>query len=309
MGRWQDRPELLRDSSFGPGLDVSGLTLESFSLYNGTMDKAAESAESGTGLLKRCVDWFSRAWRLLATAFSFVVFGFLASMLGLVVIPLVKISGAGTEKQEFRIQSMIRNVARFYLFMIQALGIFTIRCEGKEKLREPGLLVVANHPTLLDALVLISHMPQVDCVVKERYFHDPFLGAAAQGAGYIPSGDGPTVVDACVDRLEKGRSIIIFPEGTRSPVRSLGSFNRGTAHISIRSQRHPIPVVIHCEPPGLYRGQKWWHVSEKRLELTLRVGEPLLPPGSAEENVSRSRAARALTDSMHLYFKRELAVV
>jgi hypothetical protein len=69
-----------------------------------------------------------------------------------------------------------------------ALAKLAHRAEG---LSQRGQLIVANHPTLLDALLLMSPMPQADCVAKERYYRHPFLGSAARGAGYIVSRDGP----------------------------------------------------------------------------------------------------------------------
>jgi 1-acyl-sn-glycerol-3-phosphate acyltransferase len=157
---------------------------------------------------------------------------------------------------------------------------------------------VANHPTLLDALVLMSQMPQADCVVKQRYFDHPFLGGIARSAGYIPSRDGPELVADCVERLVRGRSLMIFPEGTRSPVDELGPFQRGAAHIALRAGRDPLPVAITCDPPTLYRGKPWWDVPERRFDLTLRVGEPLPVKEAVAEHVSRGAAARALTAFM-----------
>jgi 1-acyl-sn-glycerol-3-phosphate acyltransferase len=258
---------------------------------------------------KRFLRLLSRAWRIAATGFAFVLLGFVASVLGLIVIPIIRLWPNGSRSREFRVQALIRILVRFYLFILQAMGTCTIRFEGRERLWEPGLLVVANHPTLLDALLLMSEMPQVDCVVKRRYFHDRFLGAASQGAGYIPSGDGPSMVEACVERLKQGRSIMIFPEGTRSPVNGLGSFTRGAAHVSIRAEKNLVPVTILCNPPTLHRGRKWWDVPERRFELILKVGDPFVPHTASEEALSRGRAARDLTESLYHYYERELAIV
>lgn len=286
-----------------------GLTLGKFSLYNGAMKNDAELPGDAVFSVKRFFRLFSRVWRIAATGFAFALLGLLASVLGLIVIPIMRLWPDESQSREFRIQALVRILVRFYLFMLQALGTCTIRFEGKERLWEPGLLVVANHPTLLDALLLMSEMPQVDCVVKRRYFHDRFLGAAAQGAGYIPSGDGPAMVEACVERLKQGRSIMIFPEGTRSPVNGLGSFTRGAAHVSIRAEKNPVLVTILCNPPTLHRGRKWWDVPERRFELILKVGDPLVPPTVSHEALSRGRAARDLTESLYHYYERELAIV
>lgn len=250
-----------------------------------------------------------RAWRVVATALGFVLLGLQLSVLGLVVIPLIRLLPGDGRAQQFRAQYCIHANVRVYLFAIQAMGICTIGCEGREKLREPGILVVANHPTLLDALALMAHMPQVDCVVKERYFHDRFLRRSAKGAGYIPSGDGPTMVDVCVERLRAGRSLIIFPEGTRSPVNELGPFARGAAHIALRAGKCPVPVTIQCEPSTLHRGQHWWEVPDRRFELTLAVGDPMVIRDFVDGEDNRGRAARELTTSLRSYFERKLVIV
>jgi 1-acyl-sn-glycerol-3-phosphate acyltransferase len=251
--------------------------------------------------------WY--AWRVVVTAFAFVLFGVLSVALGLMILPLMALLPGDSRVREFRAQFCIRGVTRVYLFVIQALGTCTIDYKGSEKLREPGILVIANHPTLLDALALIAQMPQADCVVKEGFFRNRFLGLAAKGAGYIPSGHGPAMVKMCVERLRAGRSIIIFPEGTRSPANELGAFTRGAAHIALRAEKCPIPVTIRCNPSALHHGQKWWQVPEQRFALTLAVGDPLAVDHVAKELANRGQAARSLTELWHSYFERQVTVV
>jgi 1-acyl-sn-glycerol-3-phosphate acyltransferase len=191
--------------------------------------------------------------------------------------------------------------------------VMEFRSSGTERLRQPGLLVVANHPTLIDGIVLMSLMPQADCVVKASHYRNPFLGAAAKGAGYIPNLDGPSLTEECAARLRRGRSVIIFPEGTRSPVDGLGSFARGTSHIALRANSDPVPVTIKCEPATLYRESPWWNVPERRFTYTVTVGEPLsivdaLPDDLPEGPAARPRRARALTRTLQNYFERHVVL-
>jgi 1-acyl-sn-glycerol-3-phosphate acyltransferase len=261
------------------------------------------------GLIRQPAERLWYAWRVMVTAFSFALFGILSVGLGLVILPLMALLPGEARVREFRAQSFIRGMTRFYLFVIQALGTCTIGYQGSEKLREPGILVIANHPTLLDALALIAQMPQADCVVKEGFFRNRLLGLAAKGAGYIPSGHGPAMVKICAERLRAGRSVIIFPEGTRSPADELGAFTRGAAHIALRANKCPIPVTIYCNPPTLHHGQKWWQVPEQRFSLALAVGEPLAITDFTQERASRGQAARSLTELWHSYFERQVTVV
>lgn len=245
----------------------------------------------------------SRAWRILGTGLAFAWLGLACLLLSVVVFPVLWLLPGRPEQRQIRAQQAIHAAIRGYLRGVQALGVLRVRCRGAERLREPGSLVVANHPTLLDALVLMAYMPQADCVVKQRYYDNFFLGGPARAAGYIPSRSGPEVVEACVERLVRGRSLIIFPEGTRSPVGSLGPLQRGAAHIALRAGRDPLPALITCSPPTLYHGQAWWDVPERRFDLEVVVGEPLRVKEVVGTGTSRGRAVRVLTESLRHYFE------
>ena len=256
----------------------------------------------------RLMQLASRGWRISATGFAFVEAGILSLLLAASVPVLHRLPG-GRERAELRIQRAIHWLTRFYLGGLSLLGAFRVRCNDREKLQRPGILVIANHPTLLDAWALMSQMPQADCIVKERYYENFFLGRAARGAGFILSRDGPGLVDECVERLRRGRSLIIFPEGTRSPELELGPFTRGAAHIALRSGCDPIPVTLRCDPATLYHGRAWWDVPESTPILTLTVGDPLPIKDVVESEMSRGRAARALTTHFRETFERQLAGV
>ena len=250
----------------------------------------------------------SRGWRILATGFAFAEAGILSLLLAAVALVLHKLPG-GRERAELRTQHAIHWLTRFYLGGAGLMGVFRVRCSDREKLRRPGILVVANHPTLLDAWALMSQMPQADCIVKGRYYRNLFLGGSARGAGFIPSRDGPGLVDECVDRLRRGRSLIIFPEGTRSPKGELGPFTRGAAHIALRSGCDPILVTLRCHPATLYHGRAWWDVPDRTPILTLTVGDPISVKDIVDTEMSRGRAARALTAYFRESFERQLARV
>ncbi len=235
--------------------------------------------------------------------------GIASLLLSLVLPSSLRLLPGGRERQELRAQRAIHWSVRAYLRALRILRVLRVDCAGEERLREPGTLVVANHPTFLDVLVLMSVMPQADCVVKERYYENPLFGGVARAAGYIPSRDGPRVVAACVERLIGGRSVIIFPEGTRSPLNGLGPFHRGAAHMALRTGRDLVPVTVRCTPPTLYHGQPWWDVPERRFDLTLSVGEPIRVKDVIGEPSGFGQAARALTASMREYFEKRVAGV
>lgn len=265
---------------------------------------ADAAALASSGRLRRGI---SRAWRILRTGIAFSSFGTLSLILAVFAMPLLRLLPGTPREKEIRCQRALHWFVRVFMRGMRILRVARIRAEGAEKLLEPGQLIVANHPTLLDAILLLCLMPQADCVIKGSHFENAFLGGSARGAGYIPNRDGPSLVADCAERLVQGRSLIIFPEGTRSPVGELGTFARGAAHIALRSGRDPIPVTIRCDPATLYRGKAWWDVPERMFTLSIHVGDPLSIKDIVDSSMSRSRAARAVTVELHDYFEREVA--
>ncbi len=202
--------------------------------------------------MTRQLSW---AWRVVGTGASFVVFGLGGLALAGLVFPILRRLPGETRDREFRCQLAVHHCFRFFVRFMAMLGVNEVELRGVDSLRQPGQLVVANHPTLLDVVFLIALMPQADCVVKAEAWSNPFMRGAVRGAGYLPNDLGDRLVDVCAERLRAGRSLVLFPGGTRDPKGEIGSFRRGAAHIALRSGRPLRPVFIGCEPPSLMRGQ------------------------------------------------------
>jgi 1-acyl-sn-glycerol-3-phosphate acyltransferase len=264
------------------------------------------SGQAPRGVVARTVVAVSRGWRIFATGLSFVSFGLLSVVLAATVMPLLRIMPGSEEAKVIRAQRAIHSFVRVFLRWLEILQVGRFEASGAGRLREPGHLIVANHPSLLDAMLLISLMPQADCVIKGSHLENPFMGGAARGAGFIPNWEGPSLVDACAERLMQGRSVIIFPEGTRSPVGDLGRLARGAAHIALRAGRDPIPVTIRCDPATLSRGIAWWDVPRHRFTLSANVGDPLLVKDFVTPSMTPALAARAVTRGLREHFESEL---
>ncbi len=244
--------------------------------------------------------------RILGTGASFAFFGIGALALGLVAFPVLALTSRTRELRERRMQRLIHGSFRVFVAFMQGVGVLRVELLHPERLRDgtPGLLI-ANHPTLIDYVLLVSRLPQADVVVKRAHWSNPFVGGVVRGAGYLPNDTGEETVEACVERLRAGRTVLLFPEGTRSPKGELGPFQRGAAHVALAAGVDALPVTIHCHPPGLMRGQAWYDVPERRMQITLDVGEPLATnPGTAP----RGRASRALTAAYREYFEKGLGL-
>lgn len=251
---------------------------------------------------------FMRAWLVIALAVSFTTFGLGSLLLAWIVIPACRLMRGSSAARDLRVQRCIHWALRGVLAQVRVLGLARLHWLNRARIREAGpCLIVSNHPTLIDVVILLAALPQADCVVKRASWNNRFLGPVVRGAGYIPN-DGPTeLLQACVDRLEEGRTVILFPEGTRSHPGTLGSFKRGAAHVSLTSGCPLVPVAITCEPPGLGKGTAWYASVKHRMSITMSVLKPISAVlADTWSDGRRSVAARELTESLRRRIETEL---
>ncbi|MDR2215710.1 MAG: 1-acyl-sn-glycerol-3-phosphate acyltransferase [Nevskiaceae bacterium] len=181
---------------------------------------------------------------------------------------------------------------------MRLFGVLRFELVGVERLRRPGLVIVANHPTLLDVVFLLSVVPNATCIVRAGLSNNPFTRAAVRSAGYVCNDWGVELVDACVDALCAGSSLIVFPEGTRTNPLQAQKWHRGAANVALRVGRPLTPVTISCEPPSLRKGEPWWHVPPRRMYFSIRVLDDLPVVGESARLGGDVNAARGLTDQL-----------
>ena len=247
-----------------------------------------------------------RAWHFVASAIAFALFGFGGVLLPLFVFPLLQALPGSREQRQRRCQRAVQRCFRLYLEIIEAIGVVRMRVDGAEELREPGQLVVANHPTLLDAVFLISLMPQADCVAKQATWSNPFMRGVVTATGYISNDLGVELVEECARRLRAGRSVLLFPEGTRSPKGGLGPFQRGALHVALRAGKPLRTVVLTCAPPALMRGRKWWQMPTERLAIGVDARATLDPAAWVAPGMSRGVAARQVSAALRDFYAKAL---
>ena len=253
------------------------------------------------------VDAFDRGWRLFGTALSFIAFGVGGLLLRVLVFPLVRLFSRDREALERRARALIRASFAGHVWVMHRLGVMTYEIRGIERLHRRGLLVLANHPTLVDVVLLVSRLPDADCVVKSRLANNPFTRGPVRATVYICNDTGAGLVEDCIASVRSGRNLLIFPEGTRTPAdEPLGPLQRGAANIAVRGRLDVTPVVIRCEPRTLGKGEKWYRVPARRFHLCVDVLPDLPVAPFLEEGSTEPLAARRLTAALGDIFRGEL---
>lgn len=248
---------------------------------------------------------FCYIWRLIGTGLAFVEIFTGAIIASTLLLPILALL-PGNKK--LRAQWIILKMFRFYLSSLEFFGLIDIHVYGKEKLtKSSGAMIVANHPTLLDTVVLMALVPKAQCIVKNTLFSHPFLGGMIRHAGYIRNDlEADDLVEACRTSLEEGSNLIIFPEGTRTPKGTLPHFKRGFAHLALMTRARITPVLINCAPPTLGKGVKWWQIPATKPVLTLWVNEDI-DTGTNYLYPSRGLNARKLVKDLELYYENKLS--
>jgi 1-acyl-sn-glycerol-3-phosphate acyltransferase len=120
-------------------------------------------------------------------------------------------------------------------------------------------VIVCNHRSYLDSILLISLYEKHNTIVKSRLLDIPFFGRMLQWSGYIPSSAEGRFADMLIQRLERmdafladGGNLIVFPEGTRSSNGRLGRLNKGAFKIARRC-RAPIEVLFIRNTDRMFR--------------------------------------------------------
>ena len=245
-------------------------------------------------------------WRLFATGFCFSVFGLGGLLLWVLVFPVLRVFSG--DRCSVRIQWVIHKSFAAFLWLMESVGIMRMQVSGAEKLRDcAGALVLANHPTLIDVVVLISLMPKANCVVKQALWLNPFLGGVVRAAGYVSNSDSDRLIDECAVALKSGRSLVVFPEGTRTRMGDALEFQRGAAYVALRSNAPILPVLIDCRPRTLTKCKKWYQIPPSRFRLRVRVLDPIPVDRWGEWEGMQTIAARKLTRAFEAFFVRELS--
>lgn len=227
------------------------------------------------------------------------IFLFMAT--GIVVCPacilLRKVAGKSIRPSTG--QHLIHWLFRNWLKVSTALGAFNVQIDDEEKLRNlRGTIIAPNHPSELDAIYLLSFIPNAICVMRASLMQRSYLGGAARLAGYITNDQGPTLVRDGIEKIREGENLLIFPEGTRTRAQAVNPFKHGFALIATKTGA-PIQTIL-IEQEGRYLSKEFPLFSPARLPITVRItlGEVFTP--------QEGENAPALAGRMEEYFRSNL---
>lgn len=242
----------------------------------------------------------NRFWRWFATGIFFVFFGLGGLVLSLLWFTLLRLVIRDPERLHAITLNSIKNSFRLFLNLLRLVGVLDYRIEGAELFKQDrGCLVIANHPSLLDYVLLASAMPRCDCIVKQALLKNPFVRGVIRSAGYLVNAESESLLRACEERLSAGGTILIFPEGTRTVQGKEITLQRGAANIALRTGCDIRLVHIACDPPMLTKQGRWYNIPPVKPQFVIKVKGKIVTQTFIEANdISPAMAARRLTQHL-----------
>lgn len=225
------------------------------------------------------VDRLVRVGRGLGVALAILIFWGGGFVLAWLVVPYLALSEREPLARRRKMQRVVAGAWAWFLRWCERTTIYRARYLGALPAEGPCVLV-ANHPSLLDVTAIIARVPHACCVVKSSLVDSPLVGRLLRACGHVAAGDGTLmagvgVLDAVRERLQEGFPVLIFPEGTRSPLGGMHRFRRGAFEIAQRAGVPVVPLFLRCDPPALGKGTPLWRHPRRCPTLTVELDPAL----------------------------------
>ena len=230
--------------------------------------------------------------------FAMTVFGVGAVILAVFVFPFIRLFTLRRKDFGVVARAYVSHTFRVFLGFLNLLHVSIRKVENEDDYRNiHSKIIIANHPSLLDFVYIMSFVPNSTCIVRGGLTKTPLRGVIKQA--YITN--TTTFEDMCVEckkLTDMGCNVIIFPEGTRTPRHGKNNYKKGAARIALYCGCDVQPIFIGgSDKYGLGKHDPLW--SYNHVEPYLYDFKKL-PVISIDEykDLSEPIAAKRLTDKM-----------
>ena len=198
-----------------------------------------------------------------------------------------------------QVRQKISSHSARYLDRLARMGCIHCEYGGFEDCADwRGSLICANHPSILDALLLFQKFPNACCVVGTNPWKHPLFSILARQAAFIPSLPALGMVKETRQVIGQGGNIIVFPEGTRTRDAALTRLQDGFALAAIKSGATVRTIFIECTSRFLGKAISLRSPLEMPIHFRLSTGD-VFRPGPGE-------SARAFSHALEEYFRARL---
>jgi 1-acyl-sn-glycerol-3-phosphate acyltransferase len=184
-------------------------------------------------------------YRVLIKALFFLIFGAGTLILVFPVLPAMILLFHPREQFQRYARRLVSFSFRGFIRMMRVFRVLELETGERHIFKNlQSKIVVANHPSLLDVLMMISLIPNADVIVRGNLVENPIVSGVVRRLYILNSLDFETLTAACKESLARGNCIVIFPEGTRTPRSGEMRLKKGAARISLLTGAEIVAVRI-----------------------------------------------------------------
>ncbi len=226
---------------------------------------------------------------MLWACFGFGIFGIICSLGNVIFIPLILCRLHRFQKVQFFSRDLVRYAWALFLWILviskRVEYVFDIANSAHsskkrlfttssfKSLGRQGEIVIANHPSLLDVVLIIANVPRINCVIKASLAKNIFLFGAIKASGYILNTANEELLAQSIDALKRGESLLIFPEATRTKDKII--FHKAASYVAIHGAKSLSAIFIKMSQKSLHKDSKWYNVPLETLRYELHLQEQI----------------------------------
>ena len=235
--------------------------------------------------------------------FAMTVFGVGAVILAVFVFPFIRLFTLHRKDFGVVARAYVSHTVRVFLGFLNILHVSIRKVENEDDYRNiHSKIIIANHPSLLDFVYIMSLVPNSTCIVRGGLTKTPLRGVIKQA--YITN--TTTFEDMCVEckkLTDIGCNVIIFPEGTRTPRHGKNNYKKGAARIALYCGCDVQPIFIGgSDKYGLGKHDPLWSYNHVEPYLYDFKKLPVIYIDEYKD-LSEPIAAKRLTDKMEEVLK------
>ena len=196
----------------------------------------------------------------------------------------------------------LHTYARFWARVSLLLAGVRLTVEGHKHLPAVAAVYMPNHQSNFDILALYAGLPvQFRWLAKEELFRIPLFGFAMRRTGYIPvdRSDHKKAIRSMAEaarRISEGTSVVVFPEGTRSPDGALLPFKKGGFVLAIDAAAPIVPVAISGSHEVMPKHSHW--IRGGHIRITLCPAVPTAGTTAAERDALMEAVRRPIAEAL-----------
>lgn len=202
------------------------------------------------------------------TVFSFcyfIGFAFDMTVRGFFLITL----GGATEAHKRKYHAILQRKSRYVINHVPGTT-FSYSNPLNETFEKPAV-IISNHQSHLDLMAIMMLTPNLIILTKKWVWHNPFYGIVIRYADYFPITDTDQMVEDIKGKVKEGYSVVVFPEGTRSPDCQIMHFHRGAFYLAENLNLDIVPVFIDGFGKVLPKESFHLHPGHMSVEVMKRI--------------------------------------